>query len=234
MRLRAIKTPVFKLGEDLIKFIKLNLTVLEDKSVLVITSKIVALAQKRVVNPKITDWDRLIQRESQWAIPTKYCYLTLKDGMVTPNAGIDRSNARGKWILWPKNSFQVAQQLQQKLSKSYKIKNLGILITDSRILPLRKGITGVALAYAGFRGLRNYIGQKDIFGRTLEVSQTNVADSLATAAVLLMGEAAEQTPLVVITDAPVKFTKHTKKQELKIDIKNDIYRPLFDNLDVNY
>ena len=230
MQLKAVKTPIFKLGENLTKFIKRSVALLDDKSILVVTSKIIALSQKRVVDPKAVDWDRLIRQESQWAIMTKYCYLTLKDNLIAPNAGIDRSNARGKWILWPQDSFRVAEKLRKTLSRYYKIKNLGILITDSRTSPLRKGITGVALAYAGFKGLRNYIGRKDIFGRRLEMSQTNIADSLAAAAVLLMGEAAEQTPLAVITGAPVKFAKRINKKELSINIKDDIYRPLFDNL----
>lgn len=234
MQLKAVKTPIFKLGENLVDFIKENVAFLDDKSVLVVTSKIVALSQKRVVDPKVTDWDKLIKRESRWAISTKYCYLTLKDNMVAPNAGIDRSNAQGNWILWPRDSFGVADKLQKTLSRYYKIKNLGILITDSRTSPLRKGVTGVALAYAGFKGLRNYIGHKDIFGRRLKMSQTNIADSLATAAVLLMGEAAEQTPLAIVTGASVKFSKRVNQKELLINIKDDIYRPLFENLKVKY
>ncbi|MFH1254959.1 MAG: coenzyme F420-0:L-glutamate ligase [bacterium] len=230
MQVKAVKTQIFKIGDNLIQFIKKNVASLDDGSILVVTSKIIALSQKRVVDPKGADWDKLIQQESQWAIPTKYCYLTLKDNMVAPNAGIDRSNANGKWILWPRDSFGVAEKLQKILSRYYKIKNLGILITDSRTSPLRKGITGVALAHAGFNGLRNYIGRKDIFGRYLEMSKTNIADSLATAAVLLMGEADERAPLAVITGAPVKFTKRVNKKELFINIKDDIYRPFFDNL----
>lgn len=197
---------------------------------MVITSKIVALSQGRVVDPKKISWDKLIRKESRWAIATKYCYLTLKDDIIAPNAGIDCSNANGKWILWPRNSFQVAKKLQKELKKYYKIKNLGILITDSRTSPLRKGITGVSLAYAGFRGLKNYIGKKDIFGYKLKMSQVNLADSLATAAVLVMGEAAEQTPLAVITDPPVEFTNRLEKEKLKINPEDDIYRPLFENL----
>jgi dihydrofolate synthase / folylpolyglutamate synthase len=232
MRLQSIKTPIFKLGENLEKFIRRNIVAIEDKSVLVVTSKIVALSQKRVVNSEKTDWSELIKSESQWAISTKYCYLTLKDNMIVPNAGIDRSNANGKFILLPSDSYREAQKLQKNLSKIYKIKNFGILITDSRVTLLRKGVTGVALAYAGFKGLRNYIGRKDIFGRSLEMSQTNVADSLATAAVLLMGEAAEQTPLALITNAPIKYTKKVNANELDININDDLFRPFFENLKI--
>lgn len=232
MFIRVVKTPIFKEGDNLLKFIKEAVPCLKNKTILVITSKIVALAQKRVVKEDTLSWDDLIKKESQLVIPTQYCYLTIKEGLIMPNAGIDKSNAAGRWILLPKDSFGVAVRLRRRLLKYYRINELGVLITDSRVLPLRKGVTGVALGYAGFQGLRNYIGKKDLFGRRLEMSQTNIADSLAAAAVLLMGEAAEQTPLAVIERAPVEFTNRLSKQELKIKIKDDIYYPLFKRLNL--
>lgn len=228
MKVKAVKTPIFKQGQNLFKFIIAVLPSLKDKSILVITSKIVALSQRRVASPLEISWEELIKKESQWAVSTKYCYLTLKEGVIAPNAGIDKSNAAGKWILWPKDSYGEAEDLRQRLARHYKIKKLGVLITDSRVLPLRKGITGVALGYAGFKGLRNYIGKKDLFGRKLKMSQTNVADSLAAAAVLLMGEAAERTPLAIIEEVPVEFTPRQDKKELKINLADDLYRPLFE------
>ena len=231
MYLAAIKTPVFKEGENLLVFLKKNLPLkLPEKSIVVVTSKIVALSQRRVVNPSQTDWDELIKKESDWAISTKYCYLTLKEGVIAPNAGIDKSNAAGKWILWPKNSWKVAAVLRRQLARYYRLKNLGVLITDSRTIPLRAGVVGMALAYAGFKGLRDYRGKEDIFGYVLKMSRTDVADSLATSAVLLMGEAAEQRPLAVITEAPVEFTSRVNQKELRINPADDIYRPLFESL----
>ena len=84
------------------------------------------------------------------------------------NAGIDESNAMGKIILLPKNSFKSAEIIRKKLQNKFGVKNLGILITDSRLFPLRAGIVGVALGYAGFKGIKNYIGKKDIFGRIFD------------------------------------------------------------------
>lgn len=229
MKVKAIKTSLFHEGDDLFGFITVHLSDLKEGSILVVTSKIAALSQGRVVNPRTISWEDLIKKESQWAIPTKYCFLTLKEGMIAPNAGIDKSNAAGKWILWPKDSYGLAKDLRQRLARHYKIKKLGILITDSRVLPLRKGITGVALGYAGFKGLRDYIGQKDLFGRKFKMSRTNVADGLAAAAVFLMGEAAEQTPLALIEEAPVEFTvAKIKRNALKINPAVDLYRPLFE------
>lgn len=225
MIVRATKTPIFKEGQDLLAFILKNTTRPPEGSVLVVTSKIVALAEKRTV-----PLDRKVQAiksESTFAIKTKYAWLTIKDGAVMANAGVDESNANGKLVLLPADSFKAAETLRGGLKKVWKRKKLGVLITDSRLMPLRAGVVGVALGYAGFKGLRDYRGHKDIFGRVLKMSRTDVADSLATAAVLEMGEGSERRPLAVIEDAPVEFTSRTDSAELLIDIEDDLYYPLF-------
>lgn len=231
MKVIPIKTKIFKENENLVDFITSNIKKLEDNSIIVVTSKVVALSEGRtaiVKNEK--EKEELIKRESQFAMKTKYTWLTIKDGMVLAAAGVDESNADGKIILLPKDSFKVSSQIRTQLLKYYKVKNLGILITDSRLLPLRAGVVGVALGYAGFKGVRNYIGHKDLFGRKLKMSRTDVADSLATSAVYLMGEGSECQPLAVITDSKVEFRNKIDKNELKIDIKEDIYQPLFEKI----
>ena len=228
MKIRPIKTRVFKEKEDLLQFIFKYIKKIPESSILVITSKIVALAEGRTIEYKNKSQKiRLIKEESDFAIKTKYVWLTIKNGMVMASAGIDESNADGKMVLLPKDSFKSAKVVRKELCKKFKIKNLGVLITDSRLFPLRAGVVGVALGYAGFKGIRNYIGKKDIFGRTLKFSRTDVADSLATSAVLCMGEGKEQQPLALITDAPVEFVKKINKKELIIDPKEDLYLPLF-------
>ncbi|MFA6257211.1 MAG: coenzyme F420-0:L-glutamate ligase [Candidatus Paceibacterota bacterium] len=235
MKVKAIKTRIFREEEDLISFILKYITKLPEKSVLVITSKIVALAEGRTVSgdKKLSKKayeqlrEKIIKSESELAIKTKITWLTIKNGMVMSSAGIDESNANGKIILLPRNSFQSAENVRKILKKRYKIKNLGVLITDSRIFPLRAGIVGAALGYAGFRAIRDYRGTKDIFGRILKMSRTDVGDSLATAAVLAMGEGRERQPLAVITEAPIEFTDKINKKELLIPLKDDLYLPLF-------
>lgn len=147
-----------------------------------------------------------------------------------------KSNADGKMILLPKDSFKAARELRRKLKKHYRVKNLGVIISDSRLLPLRAGIVGVALGYSGFGGVRDYRGTSDIFGRKLKFTRTDIADSLATAAVALMGEGAEQQPLAVITGlsaqagAPVEFKDKINRNELVMDPRDDIYQPLFEKI----
>lgn len=228
MLVKPIKTRIFKENEDLIKFILKYIKKIPENSVLVVTSKIVALSEGRTVEFKNKAQKvKLIKQESDFAIKTKYVWLTVKDGMVMASAGIDESNAKGKLILLPKDSFNSADIIRKKLKKIFKIKNFGVLITDSRIFPLRAGVVGVALSYAGFCGVRDYRGTLDIFGRILKFSRTDIADSLATSAVLCMGEGKEQIPLALITDAPIEFTKKINKQELYINPKEDIYGPFF-------
>ncbi|MBP6860293.1 MAG: coenzyme F420-0:L-glutamate ligase [Candidatus Pacebacteria bacterium] len=228
MQVRAIKTRVFKEGESLADFVASHLKRVPEGSVLVITSKIVALAEGRTaVASTAAKKATLIRSESVSAIKTKWVWLTIKDGLVMPNAGIDESNADGKIILLPADSFKAAAAIRRALMKRFKVKKFGVLITDSRVLPLRAGVTGVALGYAGFKGLRDYRGKKDIFDRPLRMTQTNVADGLAASAVFLMGEGAEQQPLALVTDAPVAFSDLVKKEELMIALKDDLYRPLF-------
>ncbi len=231
MQIKAIKTRIFRENENLLDFILKYVKRIPEDSVLVITSKIVALAEGRTVKYKNQSQKiKLIKEESDFAIKTKYTWLTIKDGMAMASAGIDESNADGKMILLPEDSFKSAGFIRKELCKRFKIKNLGILITDSRLFPLRAGIVGVALGYAGFKGIKNYIGKKDIFGRILKMSRTDVADSLATSAVLCMGEGKEQQPLALITDVPVEFVGKINKKELIIDPKTDLYQPLFEKI----
>lgn len=228
---QPIETRIFQEGDDLFAFITYYFKKLRERSVVVVTSKIVALAEKRTaVAENAQTREKLIRRESEFAIPTKYVWLTIKDGVVMASAGIDESNANGKLILLPNDSFKTARDLRKKLRKKYGVRHLGVLITDSRVMPLRAGVTGVALGYAGFRGIKDYRGTSDIFGKKFKFSRTDIADSLATAAVLVMGEGNEQQPLAIIERAPIEFCDRIRRKELRINVKDDMYRPLFSKL----
>ena len=227
MKVAPVRTRVFKEGEDIIAFAREYIPKLKNGSVLAVASKIVALAEGAVVQAtNARAKEVIIRAESEWQLQAKYGKLTLKDGLLMWNAGIDESNARGNVILLPEDSFAVAKKIRSSLLQNYKIRKLGIIITDSRVMPLRAGVVGVALGYAGFKGLRDYRGEKDIFGRKLKYTQTDIADSLATAAVLVMGEGREQQPLCIIEDAPVVFAEKVNRSELVVAPKDDMYGPL--------
>jgi F420-0:gamma-glutamyl ligase len=93
----------------------------------------------------------------------------------------------------------------------------------------------MALAYSGFRALNNYVGTVDLFGRPLRTTHVNVVDALAAAAVLVMGEGNEQTPLAVVRDLPfVTFQdrdpSEEELQQLQIALQDDLYGPLFTHI----
>ena len=221
---------------DLYAILDRYLPGLKEGSVVAITSKIVAICEGRFVKIGSADKDALIARESEYYLPRKLnkygVMLTIKQNILVPSAGIDESNAQGHYVLWPQDPQKTANAIRTYLRKKYHLKKLGIIITDSRTLPLRWGTSGVSLAYSGFKPLNNYIGKKDLFGRTLKMTQSNIADALAVAAVIAIGEGAEQTPIAVIEDVPfVQFqNRNPSKKELKmfnVDMKkDDMYAPV--------
>lgn len=233
MQTLAVKTRLFREGESLAAFVKEHIPVLPEGAVLIVTSKIVALAERRTaLLGDEKSKEKIIRAESTFALKTPWVWLTLKDGMVMANAGIDESNADGKLILLPKDSYKAAKALRSKLMKAYEIANLGIVITDSRVLPLRAGIVGIALGYAGIKGLKDYRKEKDLYGRGFKFEQVSIADGLAAAGVLCMGEGDECQPLAIIEGAPVEFSDRVKKDELTVAFEDDIYLPFFGKLKI--
>ena len=163
--------------------------------------------------------------------------LTIKENILIPTSGIDESNANGYYILRPEKLYKAAKEIYNFIKKNYKLKQFGIIISDSHTTPLRNGVMGIGLSYYGFHPLKDYRGKKDIFGRELKMSQTNIVDSLAACAVYVMGEGNEQTPIAIIEDAgdikfgepfgPAQVEKDcSTKNPLIIDIDDDIYSPL--------
>lgn len=239
MNIQTIKTPKITVAShSLFEILDAAITELSDTSILVITSKIVSICEGRVVKIGTIEKQQLIEQESQRFIPpqkSKYdISLTIARNMLIPTAGIDESNGNEYYVLWPADPYKTATDIRNFLIKKYKISDVGVLITDSKTTPLRWGTSGVGLAHAGFDALNNYIGTPDIFGKKLKVTKANVADGLAAAAVVAMGEGDEQTPLALITDVPfVHFSANAPTpdeiRDLVIDPQEDLYAPLIEN-----
>ncbi len=226
MKTIPVKTRIYKVSENLFDFIIEHISQLEERSVLVITSKIVALAENRVVTILTDDEkEQVIKQNSDYAYNHPYGWLTIVDGLMAGSAGLDASNIEGNvYSLLPKDSFNTAISLRKKLMDHFSLKELGIIITDSRLMPLRKGTLGAAFGYAGIKALRDYTESTDIYGRPYERQKANIPDALATAAVLEMGEGAEMQPLALITEATITFTNETiDKNELIVPVTDDIY-----------
>ncbi len=236
MRVTAIKTHKITTNDtDIFLVLDRYVQKLKEYSVVVVTSKIIALCQGRVADPKKFDKEKLIIQEADYYLPrtsNRYNVIpTIKNGIIAFSSGVDESNANGLFVLWPSKPQQSANKIRAHLQKKFHIQHLGVIITDTTSMPLRRGQMGIMIGYSGFDALRSYINEKDIFGRKLRMTKASVADALAIAAVALMGEGKEQTPLVIIEDVPfVKFRKRnpTKKEvaELQIALEDDLYAPL--------
>lgn len=240
MQIRAIKTELLRPPkDDLLAAIRKALPRLPEKSILVVTSKVVAISQGRAIriSPAVKK-DDLIRSEAAWylprsAVPHKWIMLTIKENLLIPSAGIDESNGKGHYILWPKHPSAAARRILAWLQKTYRRKAIGVIITDSHTIPMRRGTIGISLAHAGFEPLYDYRGTPDLFGRRLEIQQANIPDALAAAAVAVMGEGKEQTPLALITKVPfLRFGTKKKtggrkpRSSFVIPEGEDLYTPL--------
>ena len=229
-----IKSNVIKKGDNIIQIL---LSALSKKSlrpkngdILAIASKVVAVSQGRIVKlseiipsakakkmrrsrygagKETPEFIQLVMNESDKLISGNML-LSVKDGILIAGAGVDMSNSPdGYAILWPKDSEKEARKIMNAVKKKFHLKHFGVVITDSRCHPLRYGTIGLALAFAGFEGICDMRNKKDIYGKPLRVTRMSVADNLAGTALLLMGEAGEKIPFVLLQGAPVKFTNQS-------------------------
>lgn len=154
---------------------------------------------------------------------TKKFLLASLNDVLLPNAGIDRKNVpQGKYSI-PKIDFRaVAKQIYFEISRKLNIK-VGVIISDSTIAPLRMGTRGVALAVFGFNPLRNYVNDEDLFGNIIMVTTLSLADCIASAALLVMGEGKESIPAAIVRGLDVEFKEKDFTESIKIDITNCIY-----------
>jgi dihydrofolate synthase / folylpolyglutamate synthase len=240
MQTSARKTPTILPGTDLFEIIRMAVAQLPDatlpeKSVLAITSKVVSICEGRLVPLTAVDKHELVRQESELYLEphsSKYgVMLTIKDGVLAVTAGIDESNVQDAYVLYPENSWESARKIWEFLRSEYGLKEVGVIITDSTSFPLRWGVVGRSLAFCGFQGLNNRIGELDLFGREIKMTQVNVAEGLAGAAVFEMGEVAESTPLCLFTDIPhIVFnqaaTSAAEIASLQILLEDDVYAPL--------
>lgn len=215
--------PLIHQGDDLVALLTGALAAadltLADGDVVVIAQKIISKAEGRTVSLKDvqasekaielaaeTDKEpavvQLILDESRRILRHRPGVLIAEHhlGFVLANAGIDRSNVTEDTddvLLLPENPDQSATELRRELSDKLGVK-LGVIIADSVGRAWRMGTTGMTLGCAGVEALANLRGKADMFGRILQVSEHAIADSIASAAELLMGEGDEATPVVIV------------------------------------
>ena len=234
MLIQAINSPIIteksNIFEALFRVLKKQL---KEKDILVIASKVLAITQnklKSVSNEK--EFNQIVAAEADQIIGGKKVTLTIKNDIFTPWAGVDRSNVpRNTVILWPEKAHLAAEKILGILKKKFKLQKMGVIITDSFCRPLRKGIGSIAISHAGFFGVIDLRGKRDLFGKKLHYTQVAMADNLATAAGIVMGEGRESAPFTIIRNAPVVFTdKKISKKSLVMPPKECLYAPLYKNI----
>lgn len=236
MIVSAIRThKITNKDKDIRLILEKYIPAITENSILAVTSKIISICEGRIIDSKSISKQVLIEQESDFYLPpeeNRYNFsLTITNNNLTPAAGIDESNADNHFVLWPKNPQQSANQIRTFLKQRLNLRNIGVIITDSRTVPLKWGTIGTCIAHSGFIALNDYRDKPDIFGRKMKVTQANIAEALAVCAVAAMGEGSEQTPLALITKIPfVKFqTGNPTKDELNellLEPDEDIYAPL--------
>ena len=231
--------------ELIINNINTNNVPIDDFDVIVIAQKVISKAENRYIdlnNINISDQAKklalklkknkgLVQaiiNESNKIISTEKNVIIVehKLGFININAGIDQSNipqANNLALLLPENPTKSAEVIQTNLSKQLN-KNLSIIISDSMTRPYRSGVTNFALASSNIQSLVDLKGVNDMYGNKLKGTEVAVADELASAAGLLMGQSDEKKPIVLIKG----FNKGTHEINNAFDLimneNEDLYR----------
>ncbi|MEI8338976.1 MAG: coenzyme F420-0:L-glutamate ligase [bacterium] len=234
MIISPIKTDIIKPSQvSILDIIDKFLPVLNEGTVIAISSKIVSLCEGSVADPDQVPKDKLIKQNAQLYLDRNLSkfgtMLTITKNTLMLAAGIDESNSAGMYVFWPKNPLATAKQVYDHLIAKNNIKNLGIVICDSTSKPMRLGTVGVSLAHYGFKEINDYRGKQDLFGKTMEVTRANIAEGLATSAVLAMGEGIEQTPIALISDVSfaVFGNEHFGSSYNAVeDYREDVYEPI--------
>ncbi|HSD56018.1 MAG TPA: coenzyme F420-0:L-glutamate ligase [Candidatus Saccharimonadales bacterium] len=229
MIVETVKTArVSARSHALLELLDQHLPTIEEKTVVVITSKIVALCEGRVAPLDGVDKEALIQSEADYYMPLEFgkygFHFTITRNTLISMAGIDESNADGMYVLWPANPQKTANEVRKYLVQRFGLKDIGVMITDSTCMPpMRAGTVGIMLAHSGFSAVADNTGTADLFGRTFQFSKSGVGSGIAAAANLVMGEGKEQTPIALVKDIP--FVTFQRRNPSEAEIKQAYFAP---------
>ena len=188
----------------------------------------ISLSERYGVRPELAE---LIVRQGALVIGgVEGALATVSKGFLVGNAGIDRKNVgEGYVAIWPDDPDSIAKWIRENLHEVYGV-DVGVILVDSRVLPLRKGTVGFALGASGIMPVRDYRHTKDLFGYEIRFTHQNILDELASAAHLYMGEGREMTPFVYIKDAPIELCKECTSMEANVGIDECLYLKQLRNL----
>jgi coenzyme F420-0:L-glutamate ligase/coenzyme F420-1:gamma-L-glutamate ligase len=236
-----IQTGRFEPLEQIERMVKRARTTLFENDILAISGKYLAMAEGRVVrlgkvapledavklatrysmSPAMTE---IVLRESDLVLKGLNGFLlTVKDGAFAPNAGVDRSNVgHGKVILHPTFPSRQARVIRDWAFVRYGVQ-VGVVITDSRLQPIRKGTVGIAIGACGVPSTVDERGKKDLFGNLMKVTRRAIVDDVASAAQLVMGETSEAVPAVIIRGHGIPVDQKYDGLDISIPLSECIY-----------
>lgn len=240
--------PIIKRGDNLtnliLEAIKKQQIHLQEKDIIVITHVAISKAEGNVIDlnkikpsqkakevaiktGKDPNLVEVILRESSEIVRMKHNSIIVEhnNGMVCANAGIDRSNINGEnnVVLLPKDANASAGRLQKEIENKIGIK-VGIIISDTHGRPLRRGEINVAIGVAGIKPIMDRRGKPDLFGYILKNKRTAVADELASAAELVIGQANEGIPAAIISGYNYQYEESASANELARPKEKDFFR----------
>ena len=238
----------FDLFNEITKILSENGVLLENGDVIVISSKYIASSQGRILDSdKVTISENANHVSKKYKMDPKFVEIVLResdkifggisgfiitssDNILAPNAGIDKSNSNGtRLILYPENPYQIAEILKRKIFFDYSV-HVGIIITDSRLMPARVGTVGVAIACSGLEPVKDLRGQHDLDGNPLKVTFQATADNLASIANHKMGEGSESQPIAIVRDSECELTsRKIEPTEMSISHEECVYVRGFSN-----
>jgi coenzyme F420-0:L-glutamate ligase / coenzyme F420-1:gamma-L-glutamate ligase len=214
--------PLIRPGDDLAAIILESLEksgwTLQAGDVLVLAQKVVSKAESRIVDladvtpsPRAVELGRevdkdarlveLILSESKSVVRHRPGVLIVEHrlGFVMANAGIDRSNVDGaeQALLLPLDPDRSAAEIRRAIAARTRV-DVGVLIIDSFGRAWRNGTIGTAIGASGVPTLLDLRGRPDLYGRPLETTEVGWADELASAASLMMGQASEGRPIILV------------------------------------
>ena len=237
--------PNDNLAEIIFKCIKNNNILVEDYDVIVIAQKVISKSENRYVDldtvkvskeaqdlalklNKDKGLVQLIMNESKKILSTEKNVIIVEHllGFININAGIDQSNIpqdKNLALLLPEDPSKSAKELQIKLSEMLD-KNISIIVSDSMTRPYRSGVINFALASHNIQSLLDLKGEKDLYGNKLKGTEVAVADELASAAGLLMGQSDEKKPVILIKGFNKSTYQINNSFDLIVNENDDLYR----------
>lgn len=240
--------PIIKAGDNLAELIcgaaERQKTPIQNGDVIVVTHVIVSRAEGNIINlddvtpsafaksiaeqyGKDSALVEVVLRESKSMVRMDRGILITesKHGFVCANSGVDKSNVPGERIvaLLPENSDASAEKIRREIKKLTGC-DVAVIISDTHGRPLREGEINVAIGVAGIKPIRDRRGEKDLFGYVLRIKQTAIADELASAAELVIGQADEGIPVAIIRGYNYPKSETARATELIMPKEKDLFR----------